>query len=68
MEVCDCIEIWGGMGERGGLRSCVGVHMGVVYGGAYGKVGRVLASFFTLRLVWGVESGFGMTIGVEINC
>ena len=69
MEVCDYIEIWEGLGGGGGgLRSWVGVHKGVVYGGAYGKVVRVLASFFTLRLVWGVESGFGMTIGVEINC
>ena len=68
MEACDRTEIRGGMGGRGGLRSCVGVHMVVVYGGAYGKVGRILTSFFTLRLVWGVESGFGMTIGAEINC
>ena len=51
----------------GGLQSYVVVHKGVVYGRAYSKVGRVLASCFTLRLVWGVESYFGMTIGVEIN-
>ena len=39
----------------------------VVYGVAFGKVGRVLASSFPLRLVWGVESGSGIIIGVEIN-
>ena len=39
----------------GGLQSYVVVHKGVVYGRAYSKVGRVLASCFTLRLVWGVE-------------
>ena len=58
---------WGGGGGRWSSKLCRG-HKGVVYGGAYGKVVRVLASFFTLRLVWGVESGFGMTIGAEINC
>ena len=51
---------WGGGGG-------VGVHTGVVYDGAYGKVERFLASLFTFRLEWGVESGSGMIIVVEIS-
>ena len=30
MEACDRIEIWGGIGGGGGLKSYIGVHMGVV--------------------------------------
>lgn len=39
--------------------------MVVGFGGVFGRCGMILVSMCDLRLAWGIESDFGMIVGVD---